>query len=151
MAWNYERTEGTEFEKIPEGNHRVRIREAEKTISRNGNEMLRIVFDVSGTNSRLWHNIVFQPDRPEITNRRLTEFFESFKDIPEGNFNFMEWIGKTGAVKVVHNGEYVNVDRCIPFAKQKDLPAWKDAEGHASTEGGTMNGFTEIDDDSLPF
>ena len=53
MEWNYQREEST-FEEIPVGEHRVRIADAEKAISKNGNDMLVITLDVSGYKSRLW-------------------------------------------------------------------------------------------------
>ena len=150
MDWNYTRTENEGFEKIPEGIHRVRIREVEKTTSQAGNDMLVIQLNVSGTTSRLWDRIVFLPDRPEITNRNLTQFFDAFKDIPEGNFNFAEWIGKAGAVKVVHNGDYVNVDRYIPVNRQKDLPPWKEV-GDNTPSADMMGGFSEVGGNGFPF
>lgn len=147
MAWNYERTE-SEFEKIPEGRHRIMIRNVEKTESQAGNEMLKFEFNVSGTNSRLFHYIVFLPDRPEITNRNLTQFFDSFTDIEDGNFDFMSWIGKVGAAEVEHDGEYVRVKRFLPKRAQASLPPWKDAGNNTTT---MMSGFTEVDDDDMPF
>lgn len=145
--WDYKRTENT-FDKIPEGIHRVRIREVEKAQSAAGNDMLVLVYDVSGTNSRLWDRIVFLKDRPEITNRNLTQFFDSFADIPEGNFNINSWVGKVGAVDVFHNGDYVNVKKYIPKSAQAELPPWKEAGDNSVN----MNdyGFTEVDDD-FPF
>ena len=149
MAWDYKRTENT-FDKIPEGVHRVRIREVEKAQSAAGNDMLVLVYDVSGINSRLWDRIVFLKDRPEITNRNLTMFFDSFADIPEGNFNINSWVGKVGAVEVFHNGDYVNVKKYIPKSAQAELPPWKEV-GDGSVN---MNdyGFNEVDvDDDFPF
>lgn len=86
MAWSYQREE-SEFPLIPVGTHRVRIRDVEKTQSKSGNDMLKITLDVSGQGASLFHYIVFMQDRPEITNRMLTQFFDSFKDIQEGQFN----------------------------------------------------------------
>ena len=101
MSWNYEREESS-FEVIPEGNYRIRISKAEKAQSKSGNDMLALQFDVSGQNSMLYHYIVFLQDRPEITNRMLTSFFDSFKDIADGDFVLDNWIGKVGACRVKH-------------------------------------------------
>ena len=33
----------------------------------------------------------------------LTQFFDSFKDNEDGDFNMMKWIGKVGACQVKHD------------------------------------------------
>lgn len=129
--WNYQREE-SEFKPIPEGKHRIRIKSAEKEVSKSGNDMLALQFEVSGYNSLLYHYIVFMQDRPEITNRMLTQFFDSFKDIPDGEFDTSKWIGKVGACQVKHE-EYndkvtAKLHYFIKADKQKDLPPWKEPE-----------------------
>ena len=62
MAWSYEREERQEFAPIPEGKYRIRVKAVEKTVSNAGNEMLSFQFDVSGTNSILFHHITFLPN-----------------------------------------------------------------------------------------
>lgn len=155
MAWEYKREE-SQFAVLPEGQYRIRVRSAEKTQSKSsGNDMLALQFDVSGSNSILYHNIVFLPDRPEITNRMLTQFFDSFRDIPDGEFDTARWIGKVGACKVKHD-EYngrtnAKVSYFIKAEKQGELPPWKEP---SNSESGTSNGtgFTAFDDRaSLPF
>lgn len=104
MAWNYERTERS-FEEIPEGRYRVRIVSAEKAISKNsGNDMIVLQLEVSGQQSLLWNYISFLPDRPEITNRMLTQLFDAF-DIEEGNFNLASYVGKAGAAQIKHDDD----------------------------------------------
>ena len=44
MAWDYERNESNGFEPIPEGKYRIRIKEAEKAVSKSGNDMLVLKF-----------------------------------------------------------------------------------------------------------
>lgn len=133
MAWDYKRTESQgAFKPIPEGNYRIRIKEADKAVSKSGNDMLALQFEVSGSNAILYHYIVFMDDKPEITNRLLTQFFDSFKDIEDGDFNMAHWIGKVGACKVKHedyNGSpQAKVHYFINKNKQGDLPAWKEPE-----------------------
>lgn len=128
--WNYQRDESTGFKPIPEGDHRIRIKSAEKTTSKSsGAPMLKLEFEVSGYNSKLFHNIVFLADRPEITNRNLTQFFDSFKDIPEGEFELAKWAGKVGACKVKHEEYNGNTQAKVAWFinkdKQANLPAWK--------------------------
>lgn len=150
MEWNYQRTENT-YDEIPVGKHRVRIADAEKAISKNGNDMLVLTLDVSGYNSRLWHYVVFMPDRPEITNRKLTEIFDSF-GIEDGDFNLKNWIGKVGAC-VTKQDEYgTKVNYFINRKKQGELPPWKEpSESTSGRAAASTMTPVEADDDELPF
>lgn len=164
MAWQYQREENT-FEQVPEGKHRIRVRSAEKAISKNGNDMLALQFDVSGYPNILYHYIVFLDDRPEITNRNLTNFFDSFKDIPEGDFATDHWIGKVGACVVKkdkNDPDRTRISYFIAADKQGDLPPWKEASkkssGGAGSTGGAgfavdKDGFMQVDDSDseMPF
>lgn len=47
MSWEYKREE-TVFDIIPEGVHRVRIKDVDRAVSKNGNDMLVMQFEVSG-------------------------------------------------------------------------------------------------------
>lgn len=150
MEWNYQRTENT-YDEIPVGKHRVRIAGAEKAISKSGNDMLVLTLDVSGYNSRLWHYVVFMPDRPEITNRKLTEIFDSF-GIADGDFNLKNWIGKVGAC-VTKQDEYgTKVNYFINRKKQGELPPWKEpSESTSGRAAASTMTPVEADDDELPF
>lgn len=159
MAWDYNREERTFETDITEGKHRIRIASAEKAVSKSGKDMLALQFEVSGCTSILYHYIVFLPDRPEITNRSLTQFFDSFKDIPDGEFDTAKWIGKVGACMVKHeeyNGnKTARVHYFISADKQDDLPAWQSASGIA-TPTTTADGFVNPepmpwDDMDVPF
>lgn len=148
--WNYQRDDTSGYQIIPEGKHRIRIKSAEKAVSKSGKDMLALQFDVSGYSSLLYHYIVFMPDRPEITNRMLTQFFDSFKDIKDGDFNTQNWIGKVGACTVKHEEYNGNTSAKIGYFihadKQADLPAWKD--------NGTVNTNTMVTEpvtEDLPF
>lgn len=135
--WSYKRDESRGgFKPIPEGAHRIRIVSAEKATASTGKQMLTLKFDVSGEKGKLFHNIVFLPDRPEITNRNLTQFFDSFADIPEGEFELAKWVGKVGACMVKHE-EYkgntqARVEYFIKKAEQANLPAWREPENGAN-------------------
>ena len=157
MAWEYKREESnSEFQVIPEGEYRIRIKSADKAVSKSGNDMLKLTFEVSGYNSLLFHYIVFMADRPEITNRMLTQFFDSFKDIPEGEFDTNKWIGKVGACKVKHeeyNGKQsAKIHYFIKANKQNELPAWKEPTNNttASTSN-TTGGYADIVIEDMPF
>lgn len=148
MAWEFKREE-QKFELLPEGKYRIRVKNAEKAQSRNGNDMLVLQFEVSGSSKILWHYIVFLPNNPEITNRMLTQFFDSFAGIEEGDLNMNHWIGKTGACVVKHkpdNNDELRerISYFISADKQDDLPAWNDGENSGST-------FEQLSDDDMPF
>lgn len=151
MSWSYKREDSQEFKtNVPEGIHRIRIKSAEKTTSKNGNDMLALQFEVSGYNTILYHYIVFLNDRPEITNRMLTQFFDSFKGIDEGDFDTNHWIGQVGACKVKHEEYNGNVNAKVSYFvssdKQGDLPNWRDAYGTETDS----DGFMKVPDDETP-
>lgn len=154
MDWEFKREE-SQFQVLPEGQYRIRVKSAEKAQSKSGNDMLALQFEVSGSNSILYHYIVFMKDRPEITNRMLTQFYDSFKDIPEGDTNIDSWIGKVGACKVKHD-EYngnktAKVSYFIKADKQSELPAWKEPSAN-SNDTMPKDVFVVVDNaEGLPF
>ena len=157
MSWNYKREENNSFTtNIPEGAHRIRIKTAEKKVSKTGNDMLVLQFDVSGYKSTIYHYIVFLQDKPQITNRNLTQFFDAFKDIPDGEFDMSKWVGAVGACVVKHeeyNGNInAKIDKFLPVDKQGDLPAWKNPDGSAAPVP-DADGFYNMDEvsEQLPF
>lgn len=147
MEWNYQREEST-FEEIPVGEHRVRIADAEKAISKNGNDMLVLTLDVSGYKSRLWHYVVFMPDHPEITNRNLTSIFDSF-GIADGDFNLANWKGKVGACMTKQDEYGTKVRYFINKNKQDKLPPWKEPSAKGEAPKGQV--LQEVNGDDLPF
>lgn len=147
MAWDFKREE-RKFDEIPAGDHRVVIDSAEKAQSRAGNDMLVLKMRVSGYSAMLWHYIVFMDDKPEITNRKLTELFDSF-GIEDGNFELATYVGKAGAahVKIDENG-YPKIAWLIHKKKQDKLPPWKgELPKYPVVEKG---GFVQVDEE-LPF
>ena len=147
MEWKFERVE-QKFEALPVGKYRLRIKEAEKAISKNsGNDMLIITFEVSGSNQTLIHYIPFLADKPEVTNRMLTAFFDSFGI--DGDFNLVNWKGKCGGCQTKLE-EYQGEDRAriayfLNKKQQESLPAWQDGEKKKPV-------LTPVEDDeSLPF
>ena len=160
MGWNYQREESTGgFTPIPVGDYRIRIKDAQKAVAKSGKDMLSLTFEVSGHNSKIFHNIVFLPDRPEITNRNLTQFYDAFKDIPDGELDTSKWIGKVGACRVNHeeyNGnQKAVVHYFIAADKQANLPPWKEPEGSGGAPvQADEQGFLKIPegvDKELPF
>ena len=111
--------------------------------------MLVLQLEVSGSTKILYHYIVFMPDKAEITNRMLTQFFDSFKDITEGDFNMNNWIGKVGAVMLKHEEYNGNMRERISYFisadKQSDLPPWQNPDGTKVD----VDGFMEVTTDAL--
>ena len=144
--WQYQREE-RQFDSIPVGDHRVRIASVEMTTSKSGNEMLKITLDVSGYSAKLFHYIVFLPDNPQMTNRKLTELFDSCGISEAEAGNYTAWVGRAGAVHTKEDEYGAKVAYFISGRKAEALPAWKDAGA------GTPKGMTpvDMDDDSIPF
>lgn len=148
MAWEYKR-ESSQYTQLPEGRYRIRIKSVEKAVSSKGNDMLAFQFDVSGSKQILYHYIVFLADRPEITNRQLTQFFDSFKDIEDGNLNIATWIGKVGACQVKHDDDgRAKIHYFLRPKQAEELPPWKEP-GKVATD---KDGFMKVDDigDDIP-
>lgn len=149
MAWNYVREEskGT-FDVIPEGRYRAVIDSAEKAISSKGNDMLVIKMSVSGQLSSIWYYIPFLEDRPEITNRMLTQLFDSF-GIEEGDFNLATYVGKAGGINVKHDEEgRAKINYLLSKKQQEELPPYvnqRDVPIKVDTK------FTEVGGDFVPF
>lgn len=145
INWNFssEDYEEKTFQIIPAGDYRVRIASAEEQTSKSGNQMIKLVLDVSGHNATIWHWIVFMPDNTKLTNQKLGELWNSF-GIPQGNFDLNSWKGKVGAAKVKHEdyqGEpTAKIAYFINKEKQDKLPPWKEP-GNSSLTGG--NDMTE--------
>ena len=152
IQWNFSSEDYQEktFPVIPVGDHRVRIQSAEEQTSSSGRQMIKLVLEVSGYNSTVWHFIVFMPENQKLTNQKLGEIFNSF-GIQQGNFNLQQWVGKVGAAKIKHeeyNGEssakvayFINKDR------QDKLPAWKEPNSASAS----TTDFTPVATDDLPF
>ena len=93
MEWTFKRAE-KEFEELPVGKYRLKVKSAENAVSKSGNDMIVLQFNVSGSKKILWHYIVCLKDRPEITNRNLTNLFNSFGFEPgKENLNIKSWVG----------------------------------------------------------
>ena len=159
MAWNYQRNETKGgFKPLPVGDYRIRIQKAELAKSQKGRDMLVLVFEVSGQKSKLFHRITFLEDRPDITNRNLTQFFDAFPGITDGDFNTANWVGKVGACHTKmgeYNGEPKSeIHYFIHRDKQGSLPAWVEPEGGSKEMLGAVPNSTPasgaISDDELP-
>ena len=115
---------------INQGNHRVRIADVKETMAQNGTEGLEITLEVNGYESRLKHFIWYNRERAAMTDRKLGELFDSFNITGDARNSCEAWVGKMGAVHVVHD-EYrgrmiAKVKFCLKRDVQVKLPAWRD-------------------------
>jgi hypothetical protein len=71
---------------------KVKITGTQYKNSKAGNRMIALTLETP-SGERIYHYITFIPDKPDITNRMLDNFFKGFK-IKSGNFEFSEWLGQ---------------------------------------------------------
>jgi hypothetical protein len=84
--------EEEEYDPLPEGVHEVEITEVVTGTSKSsGLPMRTFTVKVEGTGITLKHYIV----KNENYNKNMTKFFDCF-GIPRGDFEYMNWKGKTG-------------------------------------------------------
>ena len=128
--FNEENYNNENYSLINQGNHRVRITDVKETMAQNGTEGLEITLEVNGYESRLKHFIWYNRDRASMTDRKLGELFESFDITGDARNSCEAWVGKMGAVHVVHD-EYrghmiAKVKFCLKRDAQMKLPTWRD-------------------------
>lgn len=145
MFWNYNESNYTEksFKPIPEGDHRVRISNVSEESFSNGKNGLKITFDVSGHNSKLWYYITLDLTDRKSTDQRLGELFNCF-NITECERNSLEsWVGKYGAVRVKHyiyEGRILaRVAFCLSRDQHDRLPEWMDKHSGISEGQNQVN------------
>ena len=132
MTWQYNANDydpNANYEVPPVGDYRVRIEEIEQQRSKTGNDMLKLTLSISGHTSKLFHYLVFMPDRPQLTNQKLGTIFDSF-GIKPGDMNMLNWRGKMGACKMKHEiyegRTQAKISYFILKSRQDGLPAWQE-------------------------
>ena len=144
--WNYTREEAN---RLSPGDYRVAIVEVQETTSKSsGNPMIVVTVQPNGSNIKIQNYIV----RNEYFNRNMTQFFDAFPQIEEGDFNFLGWVGCVGAARLKEdeNG-YLKVAWFLDAKRAEKLPPWQGdmPERQTVTE---IGGFEEIEDsEDLPF
>lgn len=153
-VWNYDPTQYKEknFEIIPVGDYRARIKDVVEKKFNSGNEGYEITLEINGYNSKIWFYLVLDPSDPAKTNQRIGDFFNSFGVTSPAMGSGKQWIGLVGAVRVKHD-EYngntsAKVAYCINRARQDSLPAWKNGGSAAPAQAPTAT--VDLPDD-LPF
>lgn len=137
MDWKFNSAEFNPegaFPLLPVGKYRVRIEEAEETKSKSGKDMIKLTLKVSPSGNLLWHYVVFDPERTQMTNQMLGSIYMSF-GIKEADFqNVHAWVGKVGGVSVKHkkNDASGELQATVSFFLKREevdkLPAWGEGE-----------------------
>lgn len=141
--WDYTRENST---RLSPGDYRVAIVDVQETTSKSsGNPMIVVTVQPNGSNIKIQNYIV----KNEYFNRNMTQFFDAFPQIKEGDFNILGWVGCVGAARLKEdeNG-YLKVAWFISEKKAEKLPAWVGD----MPERQTVTDFTPVEsDDDLPF
>ena len=144
MDWNYQR-EDTRSDAL-KGKYRCVIVDVEETTSKtSGLPMIVVTVRPSGTKFKVKTYIV----KNDKFNKNMTQFYDAFPEIPEGTFNFVEWVGCEGAAEFGEDEQgYTRLKWFISTSKAEGLPAF---EGE-KPERQVVTKIEDIDDDDeLPF
>lgn len=91
--------------------------------------------------------LTYRIQKNEWFNRRMTEFFDAFPEITDGDFNFIAWVGCEGAAMLKEGSSgYTEVAYFLDHVRAADLPPFEGEKPLKQT-------ITTLEDDSddLPF
>ena len=144
-VWDsYQRDESESRSNIT-GKLRCVIVGAEEKVSKAGNPMIVIKVRPSGCNFSVTTWLV----KNEKFNHNATQFFDCFKEITDGDFNLLSWIGAEGAAFFdLDDRGYMKVKYFIDAVKATDLPAF---EGEKPERQAITTLDDSEDDGELPF
>lgn len=130
------------------GKRRCVIVGAEETVSNAGNPMIVIKVRPSGCNFSVTTWLV----KNEHFNRNATQFFDCFKEIPDGDFNLLSWIGAEGAADFGEDEKgYLKVKWWVDAVKAQSLPPFEGEKPERQTITTLDEEEPYDDDDDLPF
>lgn len=143
---DYQREEREEQAKVT-GKLRCVIVDVEETESKtSGLPMIVVSVRPSGTRFSVKSYIV----KNDYFNRNMTQFFDAFPEIGDGNFSFLEWIGAMGAAMFdLDERGFLKVKYWISADRANLLPEF-DGE---KPEKQTVTSLEEVSDpdDGMPF
>lgn len=130
------------------GKRRCVIVGAEETVSNAGNPMIVIKVRPSGCNFSVTTWLV----KNEHFNHNATQFFDCFKEIPDGDFNLLSWIGAEGAADFGEDEKgYLKVKWWVDAVKAQSLPPFEGDKPERQTITTLDEEEPYDDDDDLPF
>ena len=148
--WDSYKREEQERESAVVGKNRVVITEATEAVtgpnSKNpGTPMIVIKVRPSGRRFTVTHRIV----KNDWFNRNMTQFFDAFPEIEDGDFNFLSWVGCEGAAFFKEDAQgYTQVSYFLSPERSADLPPFEGDKPERQQ-------ITKLDDgdlsDDLPF
>ena len=148
--WGYTRDDGKREAKT--GILRCVITNAEAAVSKSsGRDMIVVTVRPSGCDFTVKNYIV----KNERFNKNMTDFYEAFPQIPEGNFDFLSWVGAEGAANFGEDEKgYTKVKWFVSAEKAQNLPPFegKKPEKQEVTSLGGGESFEVVENDGdLPF
>lgn len=124
------------FIEIPEGDHRVQIHNVVVERFSNHKKCFEITLKVSGYHGKLWYYLWHNPENFDTSTKRFFSFFNSFNIQDHDLDNYKNWIGKSGAVRVVTDDEVtdsscdykyaIRVSLCLNGPQRDKLPPWRE-------------------------
>ena len=146
--WDTYRREENERASAITGKRRVVITEATEGVTGAGSKVPgtpQIIIKLRPSGCRF--NVTYRIQKNDYFNRKMTEFFDSFPEITDGDFNFLAWTGCEGAAMLKEgNNGYTEVAYFIDPVRAVDLPPFEGDKPPKQT-------ITTLDDDTdyLPF
>jgi hypothetical protein len=150
IPWDYDGSQYSKedfvFQIAPEGEHSVKILDVRYKEASTGKDMYVLKLGLVEDTGILFYNLVFDPDKPQMTNQNLGRIYDSF-DIPAGEMDSTKWIGKVGAAKIKHE-TYNNKDKA---AVESFLTKERQEELGLLTPREIEEGELVLEEDGLPF
>lgn len=102
----------------PDGDHKIRIKEAKEEVSKTGKKMIAITYLVQGSNSVPFVDRIIEGD---YFNVNITRFFDAFR-IDRGQFNMNLWIGKEAMAHFEHRvSEYTDKNGQVKTSNKSEM------------------------------
>ena len=146
--WGYSREEHT-MDAL-KGKYRCVIVDVEEGVTgpnskAPGTPMITVTVRPSGTTFKVKYRIV----KNDYFNRNMTSLFDSFQELEDGNFNFVEWIGCEGAAEFGEDSRgYTELKWFISPEKAADLPPFEGTKPERQTVSKLEE---DSGDDDLPW
>lgn len=117
--WDFYQRDESSYLAKPGANRCVIVDAREATSKTSGKPMIVVTVTPSSSTAKV--KVFFV--QGEFFNKKMTQFFDAFPEIEEGNFDFDSWVGSVGAAFFgVDDRGYLTVKYFLKPDKAKDLP-----------------------------